>query len=632
MDNISVVDSNTPLCVLLETADAYGITYQATDRDSTYFVSQLCDAISQTEIIDLPTDLSNSQSLRIAARFVNKYAAWTMRQLTTAYNFLLEFNTSNDPLQILRNHDMKEFAVGLQTPDKLCALNARVLYKICLYHNVHVNVHSTINHMCNAVILLQTDTSSLLRRTEVLLQSNLSRKELINILSLASNIVRDPQETQSGTGTVYKPRDASFNLSVDHDQLKISHASLNNIKILQQKIDPVTDAGAVALAAINYGLDISQANNVVREYKILRTTGKQQYVPSDTWLKYWYQQNSSFFDLNLTFNPLFATNFYSEITMRNLLHREGYTETDIRNHGGMYELLQLVYVSETFHLGALPNMKSQQTKINLDDVKDIPYGQLLCYGALSEQVEPITVEELTRLFTISMNYPNPFAEDSIFSHIAINKLRYIIYHNEGPNVDVKISSETKQLRLALGKAIDVVENSMKMHDEATRNLINISRRGESNAITLFLTNILHLGMYMRGWKGEGPYAVETIPKDDVFASIKVTEQIVAYETLCASNRKIADVVNRLPLVDYRNGKYYFANNRDDGYTIGDRLAIVKAGERSMSTVNFRNNRPDENINSCIRISSNWFCSSAYKYLTAIGLPAPFDIMKLKYAR
>ena len=102
----------------------------------------------------------------------------------------------------------------------------------------------------------------------------------------------------------------------------------------------------------------------------------------------------------------------------------------------------------------------------------------------------------------------------------------------------------------------------------------------------------------------------------IVVEVKSNASISQFEEECRQNPKIGKIIKNLPLVQYRGGKYVKSNSNHEGITIQDRIDIVKKGETT-------------SISSCIRMSSNWFIASAHKYITILGLPAPFDIFKMR---
>ena len=75
----------------------------------------------------------------------------------------------------------------------------------------------------------------------------------------------------------------------------------------------------------------------------------------------------------------------------------------------------------------------------------------------------------------------------------------------------------------------------------------------------------------------------------------------------------------LPLMQYHSASKTFivTTDEDEGLTIGERINIVRGGENG-------------SYKSCIRMSSNVICASAYYYMRIIGLRIPFDIEEVSY--
>ena len=611
------VYEHTPMCVLMEIADSHGIKYEQKDYEKPNFAHHLLASIHQTPVPSISTgDIKEMAQWQFVARFVNKHSQWLQGKLTIAYNFLVEFMNNEDPL-IKIPHD---FVIGLQTPDNPYAINACILYKTCIHYRLNVNSRTTINQMAYAVRMLRENVESVIRRAEAFVKRDAKRLDLINVLMLSPYEIQDPDPM-----IIETPINHEIIPKVDttHDLLVRVHESLVNIRTLQQKIDPTTDAGAVALAAINYNIDISRSADPTREYKILRISGRNDYRPADPWMNYWYQRNPIIFDLTVTFNPLFPVQFYDVNLMISLVQNEGYTTEEMANIEP-YELLQLAYVSDSFVQGEMPNLKSRMTPIDLDNVDEVPYGQLLCYGQFDAPWRPITINELTELFNANQNFSTPFGANIVFSPTAISKLKIIAQSPSGPNPNIRLSQEAVNARANLLEAINGVELLFRNNDEPSRQLALTYRNADpdtKHAIRNSLTYLLNAGMAMRGWLGSGEYPVLKAPVPpgrEHEVAINVTDSLAKYEASCRSLGRIGTLINNLPLVTYKDGEYQASVSPSDGLTIGQRISIVKEGEQT------------GNIASCIRLSSNWLCSSAHKYIMALGFPSPFDIFHLRH--
>ena len=243
----------TPLCVLIEIADAHGILYDESDFERPNFGKYLIDSISTTLTPNF--EYQNTVELKNLARFINKNVLWPQSKLFMAYRFLMKFMKNDDPLLWIPN----EWTVGLQTPTHPEAINACILYKTCIYHQLNVTFHTTINQMNYVVQMLRESSDSIFRRVRNYLDRDVKRIDLINILLHSSYEIKDPDRD-----LVPKKVDLhNFRkIGCSDEMLQKLHTSLYNVKILQEKMEPTTDYGSIALAAINYSIDISRSHNL----------------------------------------------------------------------------------------------------------------------------------------------------------------------------------------------------------------------------------------------------------------------------------------------------------------------------------------------------------------------------------
>jgi hypothetical protein len=199
-----------------------------------------------------------------------------------------------------------------------------------------------------------------------------------------------------------------------------------------------------------------------------------------------------------------------------------------------------------------------------------------------------------------------------------------------------VESERKEVFEKLLKIIELIEEKMITLNEKAEELkeeYNNMDKSDKKLIETSLTKYLETGLAMRGWKViTGTPQKPQLPiksEDTIIPPIKqdevsdmVNQSIVDFETsLSKLTKRNAILIKSLTLVNYRvssDGKLSFkeSNDSDDGFTVWDRILIVKEGDTS------------KNQCACIRLSSNWICSSAYYYMIAIGISAPFVITEL----
>ena len=574
--------------------------------------------INQTII---PTiDIKNTLELKYIARFVNKYTEWTEGKLYEAFDFLHQFMNDEDPLPKIDS----TFITGLQTPNNINAVNACVLYKICIYHKLNINTKWNLDDLYNAVNLLHQNVDVLIRKTKFFIDKYASSADLINILLLSNQQIHDPEPENLHKMVDYN---SLPHCVVNHCELSKLYDHLTDISILQKNVDPSTDVASISLAAINYHIDISKCSNPTREYKIIcksvftNNISLNNYKPLDPWLSYWYTNYPELFDLTITFNPLFPKEFYDE-SLIIMAEREGYTPEEIAIDDP-YQLMQLAYITDTFYDGRRPCLKRMTTIIDLDDINDVPKGQLLCYGINNESFDecglyPITIQEMIDLLNNNRNFTSPFYKNTVLSSTCIRKLKYILQDEDS------LSSDTIKLRKELLEKIcelELISGENNKYARILYDLYHSTTEEFKKSIEKCLHNLLQIGMYMRGWNGKGSYPIVkswTLAKNEINMSINITNAIHIFEQSCQDLMNIGNFIKDLPLVIFRDGTFQHSSHENEGFTVGDRIKIIKEGDQT------------QNVSSCIRLSSNWLCSSAYKYIVTLNLPAPFDIVKLRH--
>lgn len=607
------IDENVPLCVLTEIADAHGIDHGDLSNVNLSVDDHINGFTRYDYIYNLVQDIFEvevvaSEEAEYLARFVNKNSQWNLESLLQSFNFLYSFvEYEDDPLNLVP----KSFEIGCQTPQNTKSINACLLYKICCYHRLNINSRTTIQQMAHAVRLLRADGNYIKHRALNFIENSASRSQLINIM-LMSGDVDDCRENNT------LENNSADQINIDNSQyyfqLKDIYQPLSDVTILRNHISPVTNAGAIALAALNFYIDISKSADPVSEYKNLRLSGRSKYIPDDPWLKSWYMKNRSIFDLKITFNPTFPQQYYDKNDLRNMAICEGH---DVIYDP--YELMQLSYVSDTFYLGIRPEVTGT-SPIELYEIDEIHPDELLCYGTRTN-LKPISMSELLNCLEINLNFSSPFAHNSVFSDTSIKKLKKLL-------VDyASTSSDMMSLAQRLHDIISKVQSMCIFNDEATKKLrfnYRIVDNETKKCIMTCLYNLLQVGMYMRGWKGDGyPYPVDEaiVPPDRIGeVDINVTHSIEKYNKSVRLLGKMGYDIDNLPLVLYNDGHYQLSTRPSQGFTIRDRLTIVKEGENT------------DNIESCIRMSSNWICSTAHKYITALEGSPPFEVHRLRLIR
>ena len=608
------IDVHTPFCVIKEIAEAHGIRCDGSlHRPDAAVV--LIEAIHNKGALTIST--MDPTAWGYLGRFVNGSVRWPRASLQQAYNFMIRFAEEEDPLQIIPEN----FQVGLQTPENIFSINTCVLYRTCIYHGLQVQSHTTINQMAYGVRMLRENVGSLIRRVQTFIDdsSNRNPTDFINILLMSPHSIHDPKPQLTHNINYHEIPPSR----VQHQSLVQLHSSLTDVRFLQRNIIPKTIEGSIALAALNYHIDLTCAQYPIYEYKILSVSGRDNYVPEDPWMRYWFDQNSAVIDLLATFNPKIPYMYYDSSRLIDMAVYEGFPREEAVNEA--YELMQMAYVSDTFYLGRMPQMIGSETPISFEPIQEIPVGELLCYGKLSEHLKPISLDEIDEMLTVRQNFTDPFNPESVMSAVALNKLRQILSSTKSPRHNEPMTEETINRRRAVVNKINRIDHITHTEDPGTLEFLSRYNRENNNVqkgAHSILVKLLHIGMYMRGWKGPGheyPIVHAPVAADyQAQLAVNVTEAISDFYTSCKKYSSIGQLIRNLPLVRFRGGVYQKSNDHTDGLTIDDRLQIAQQGEQARS------------IASCIRITSNWLCSSAHKYLIAIGEEEPFDIFALRY--
>jgi hypothetical protein len=608
------IDLDTPLCIICEIADAHGINYDLEYLNNIEYAQELINTINNEDnIIGIKIPIVDINDWEYLARFVNKNASWTPEILLKAYSYLSGFTYSEEKLL---DRVPTDFTGGIQTPENIYTINPCILYKICKDNKIKISHDSNLEQICKAVKFLKFDRSTLINKSIISIYQSTSNN-LVNFL-----IFNDNDDDKDDKNTDIK-ENANYHYLPDiftsYDKLRELEGRINNPREMQSLIIPRNDDSAIALAAIIYFIDISKSKYPIQEYIELKTKGFD-YKPISKWLNYWFSKNPTLFDLKKTFNPLFPRGLYTDDQLIELVKHEGHS--DIPHVSKLYETLQLAYISETFYLGLLPLTKTGATIVDLDELCDIPYGQLLSFGQIDVSLNPITVSELIDLFTANNNFTSPFGSNKVFTTTAINKLKNILSYPHGPIISNKIDNETLFIRKRLFDLITEIQ--LKNDDVKSYQFLSAYKKATistKKSIENLLNFLLIAGMYMRAWSGKGSYPLQEAPapySKEISIALNVTSSIADYKRERDKLGEIGKLIDNLPLVRYRDGEYQVSTSKNDGYTIGERIEIVSKGKENPT------------IYSCIRMSSNWICSSAHKYSIIIGLPPPFDIFKLKH--
>jgi hypothetical protein len=394
---------------------------------------------------------------------------------------------------------------------------------------------------------------------------------------------------------------------------------------------------AVACAALSYMTDISTAKDPVLEYKALQDS---TYYPYDNVMCDRFRQvakNPSVCVnplLNVIFNPMLPKECYQSDTLEALCRAEGYDSSDFYDlDSDCYQLLQLNYLEYTFVSGRQPGITNEVTT-SLDNIADLRNCEIVCFGVrngVNSRFVAYTYGELYDVFNTFNRFENPDdrCSDRLFPEQAMRKLLYLCGLPKKSSENSVMYSDRQDLL----RTINRIQTINNVSDLRIKQLLDTYRQLDIERKQLFdrgLRELLAMAMYMRGWDGPGSKmplrSRDTVSTDQTSVDIKVCKSICRFEEICGELGDLGRRLKNLPFMMYDRGdssttsnatsSYSQVNDVSEGFTIGERIDIVRQGDTIYS------------INSCIRMSSNRLAASANYYMNLFGLGDPFDINSL----
>ncbi len=410
----------------------------------------------------------------------------------------------------------------------------------------------------------------------------------------------------------------------DHDSL--DKAGKNIQKLLMTKstqgsgntkkitIDNIPEV--LAVAALIYQIDLTDAENPIDEFTRLQTT---PYRPKDARLK---QRLDSEFPqlesirLDVRFNPHLPRSFYCNSILRGHAINQGFIISEL-NQTDPYELLQLSYFLPTFNQGKLPNVTNERTAIMFEDIVDLDSSELVSYGSPDNEMRAFTYSELLDTFKRYRVFQDPSSEEG--EYFSDRSIATLVRVSTLP-LQSKESDENRAIRNELVGVCNTIRDVLRDVDDDTRNFIFRYEQGNSKqkkTIEDMVWSFHSLAMNMRGWSGEGPYPIIHTPVDNQnLVDSRCLDAVIDLERKVEDAGTSGEMFLNLPLLRFRQNTFSKATNQKDGLTLGQRLYIIRDGNSS------------DRIAACIRLTSNWFCSSIYRYMELLKIDPGFNITEL----
>jgi hypothetical protein len=643
------LDEDTPHIVLQEIAEVHGVALKCKTLLGTTFV--LSDLISSVKPFTFHRPLL-VEELPSAASFINSSVLWPSESLEAALSFVMFFaiHPGFPPLG--------DTVYGKPLPSYPTSFTACMLYRLLKIRGIRIHIHCTLQHLANAVtiayrtpdqtralvysaIIHNLDSSQLsslysnhiglqnlpdpsLQIPEVMKPVSSYRDNHTFISSSASSSYSDLEDIRLITEELEDDQDNDeIPLMPNVRPMQISAANYESLQdvcdllgdqdYVMKRLAPTNASEAICLAAINFSIDLSSSLDPSVEYGHL-LSNPIGYVPRDTLLKRIWEINPRLIRLDIHFNPLLPPEMYAEDSIRRLAIFEGFTDLDLRSESA-YSLLQTASYTESFHEGKHRLIQNQET-LEGDSIDELPPSLVVCFGLVGSGVYAFRYRELTQTFKRERCFKNP-TERSLFSSSAIGKLKNIckLVH---PGEAVSCFQERAQL-LDCMAYVEIINDEACVKIKELYEIYQITGETGKNNIRAAIKLLMDMGMYMRGWNGRDSYPVELcLVSNQIEVDVKVTEAIALFEETCSNLGATGQIILNLPLLKYFNKAYIISNNDHEGTTIGARVAIVKGGENLDASF------------SCIRLSSNWICSTAYRVMQILGMLPSFQIDKLRH--
>lgn len=621
------LDDDTPKCVLVDIANGNGII----DADK-YSHSILMENLKKynpnlTKLTNINLEGIMSGDIEILrpharsiARFVNhdKNIGWSFKVLIQAFRNMLSVISFK-----IGNISDK---IGPITPREPSSYNACMLYRICKNFNIRIRPTTTIEQMHMAAILLKDYYSSNLIvpkyfTLEVyitsLLDLNIKLEKLVN----------------------YNPiEDGNFEaLRKYYDEISVPQK-------LYSRIDPRSHSEAVIIAALEFKIDISSSSQPLQELRKLQES--KIYIPVDKSLKLRYERNSKWFSLKKNYSPHLAM-VYDNESLAMFVKGEALQEDEVlsslpqqsrERREGLKNILFQARISQTFYHGWHPDSSNYITPIEMDDMRNLGYDteSVVSFGSV-EYCDLITFKasELSDHFKSREAFINPIKPSENFTSTAIKKLKIIcktIKTIDRKKREIIYTEEQRNNFSTLLAVIEKVESTMlKLSSNAEEFKEFYDNLDNKEQVKNAFQKLMNAGMYMRGWKvscSEDKLPLQSI---DTVTPIGKHNEVSDYTSFALAEFRdsldklptsISSKIKNLPLVcaqyniDEKKPDFIQSMSPEDGLTIWDRYLIVKEGENS------------KKVSACIRMTSNWFVSSSYYYMTVIGMERIFDICQM----
>lgn len=589
INSIGGIDVNTPAIILLEIASFMNIKLATTKITNQQYRSRVITTLIKHDDtkINKPYTVTDLQKL---AQYINRdpRIVWSTKTLLTAHSFLLRLDqiTPANVRKILSPN----ITFGSLTPQTPNTIDLISLYAILSKLNIiPTNTSDTLSlsEIWSSQLRNYLETDHYLMKREII--SNLDLCAPATIFNLYSkikrlkNIAPVPKIDLNLLESIYKKE-------------KLKSKALD-----KEENTPKTNEEAIVLAAVYYSLDLlSVRDPILVYYKLVENP----------------RYRNSFKKINQHFNSNLPRCFYSDAVIQRIASDLGFSNKNIKSSDPYQLCLEAQHLNQFKH-GKRRTHSNEKTHVYLTSIKDLSYHQCVSFGLKNTPRREVsklryfiyTYTELLITFSTYLDFVPPNKSDAIsFTPRDIRRLLHLSTHHQYFGE----SDDAYRVRIQLATKIKQIKSSRKQLSAAEKMLLVYIKDEETKVeIEKVLILFTEAVMYMRGWLGppnDYPLA-DTLVKDqdqvDMLVGVNLSKMC-----LYLKERNIVNLIYDLPLYQYNQGCYVRNIDKEKGLTIGERLSILEN---------------KDNINSCIRTSSNWFLASISKYYTLIGALSPFEI-------
>jgi len=617
------LDIDTPLEVILSIADVHSIDYSYLEQENNSEkdvpemlekIKRLIDEINEEKVETL-NKRRRDEDYEKMAHFVNpnKDISWTKEDLEISFNFLLTFTDNRFYKDITPT-----FSFGQQTSGNLRSLNESVVYAVCKYYGIELDLYTKVDEMVSMLRFFLTNSELIISSiSNKLLSYDIDAKKLLDIEYLIVKSLTKSIKVKENNYQEINLQDTSpliekkSNDAIKNENSNQSGVSLQQVKFSSvdyQKLKKISDdvnthyptensiftykvkshEDAIVMASILYGFDITNENDPLLTYQLIK---------------------SDKYEGSIKFNSNFYIEMYSTRILKLILKEEGYTdeELDTLDKEAIYESLQIISLSNNFYHGKKTPSLHKETFIDNENIKELDNNICISFGNFEGYVI-YTYKELYKLYDSSkiLYEPNELKYKIPLSYYAIKKLKSLIRKNCPESTRNDFSKLILNLTDAFSTS-DSILNKIKedIESDSTRKEVLFN----------FMDILIKLSMNMRGWSGKGEYPIKNAHELEAETiDMRVGEALAQLEIYLDAYPDICKTILTLPLLKYYNNKYIQGDDTN-GRTLNDRLKIIKG--------------PRNNAHSCIKLSSNWFASSSYRYCKFFGIDPKFNIEDLK---